>query len=99
VVEEEGRPAVRYAGDGTVRCEAFDVVILSIGLMPALDDGTLTELGVPRDELGNLVDQGCGDRGLFLAGSCLGPRDIERCIEDGISAARDAIAYLEGGDG
>ncbi|HQM67248.1 MAG TPA: FAD-dependent oxidoreductase [Methanomassiliicoccales archaeon] len=99
VVEEEGRPAVRYAGDGTVRCEAFDVVILSIGLIPALDDGTLTELGVPRDELGNLVDQGCGDRGLFLAGSCLGPRDIGRCIEDGISAARDAIAYLEGGDG
>lgn len=92
---EEGAPTIRYADGDHVHCVKFNSVVLSVGLVPDTDDDTLSQLAVPRDPWGALKDEKCSDRGLFLAGSCLGPRDIGHCVADGIVAAHLAMKHLE----
>lgn len=95
IVSEEGRPMVRYASGDDVSCQSFDSVVLSIGLVPDLDDDALSQLAIPRDPWGDLKDDHCPGRGIFLAGSCRGPRDIGHCVGDGILAAHRAMEHLE----
>jgi heterodisulfide reductase subunit A len=95
VFVEEGRPTVRYAAGNDVLSTSFDSVVLSVGLVPDIHDDTLSQLALPRDPWGNLKEDHCSDRGLFLAGSCQGPKDIGHCVADGILAAHRAIEHLE----
>lgn len=95
IFAENGRPAVRYASGNEIACQGFDSVILSIGLVPDLKDDTLSQLAIPRDPWGDLTDDNCPDRGIFLAGSCRGPRDIGHCVSDGILAAKQVMMHLE----
>ena len=104
VVEGEGgRPLVRYAmaTDDGVKETEFDLVILSIGLMPP-DSGAdiASSLGVRLSPQGFFVSEGNPGRvtdakGLFFCGSCSGPKDIEECVMDGNIAAGKASIYLE----
>ncbi len=95
IVAEDGRPAVRYASDDGIVHQGFDSVVLSVGLVPDLDDDALSQLAIPRDPWGDLKDDHCSDRGIFLAGSCRGPKDIGHCVADGIAAAHLAMKHLE----
>jgi heterodisulfide reductase subunit A-like polyferredoxin len=95
IVAEDGRPVVRYASDDEIVCQSFDSVVLSVGLVPDLDDDALSQLAIPRDPWGDLKDDHCSERGIFLAGSCRGPRDIGHCVADGIVSAHMAMKHLE----
>ncbi len=95
IFAENGRPMVRYATGDEVFCQSFDSVVLSVGLMPDHDDDTLSQLAIPRDPWGDLKDDHCGDRGIFLAGSCRGSLDIGHCVADGILAAHRTAKHLE----
>ncbi len=97
VIGENGRPLVRFADGGDVFAQGYDSVVLSVGLVPDPDDDTLSQLAVPRGPWGYLNGDHCSDRGLFLAGSCRGGRDIGHCISDGTLAATKAMKHLEEG--
>jgi heterodisulfide reductase subunit A2 len=104
VAGENGRPVVRYASttDDTVAEKEFDLVILSIGLMPPSSGSDIASmLGVRLSPQGFFVSEGNPGRttdakGLFFCGSCSGPKDIEECVMDGTISAGKACAYLEG---
>jgi len=87
---------------GKVGRELFDLVILSVGIAPRKDSWDLARtLGI------NLGDYGFFDtkepfnsietnvEGIFLAGTCQGPKDIPDSIAHGISAAERATEVLE----
>jgi heterodisulfide reductase subunit A len=101
---ESGRPSVRYAlaDDDTVSEKEFDLVILSIGLMPPASGSDIANsLGVRLSPQGFFISEGNPGRtadakGLFFCGSCAGPKDIEECVMDGTIAAGKASTYLEG---
>ena len=100
----DGRPSVRYAlaTDDTVAEKEFDLVILSIGLMPSGSGREIAgSLGVRQSPQGYFMSEGNPGRmtdakGLFFCGSCAGPKDIEECVMDGAIAAAKANTYLEG---
>ena len=86
---------------GKVCRDTFDFVVLSVGISPRRDSWDLARiLGI------NLADDGFFDiadplnsnetsvDGIFLAGTCQGPRDIPDSIAHGIAAASEAIQML-----
>jgi len=101
---EGGRPAVRYAmaTDDDVAEREFDLVILSIGLMPPSSGSDIaSSLGVRLSPQGFFMSEGNPGRvtdakGLFFCGSCSGPKDIEECVIDGSIMAGKVSHYLEG---
>jgi len=82
--------------EGKVNRETFDLVALSVGMVPKKDSWDLARiLGV------NLGDEGFFDskpldstetnvEGIFLAGACQGPKDIPSSIAHGMAAAKRA---------
>jgi heterodisulfide reductase subunit A len=104
VTGENDLPAVRYAlaTADAVEEKEFDLVILSIGLMPPASGRDIANsLGVRLSPQGFFMSEGNPGRmtdakGLFFCGSCAGPKDIEECIMDGTIAAAKASVYLEG---
>jgi len=87
---------------GKVGRETFDLVVLSVGMVPRKDCWDLARiLGM------NLGDYGFFDMrspidssktnvdGIFLAGTCQGPKDIPDSIAHGISAAEKAKELLK----
>ena len=86
---------------GKVCRDTIDLVVLSVGISPRKDSWDLARiLGI------NLADDGFFDiadplnsnetsvDGIFLAGTCQGPRDIPDSIAHGIAAASEAIQVL-----
>jgi heterodisulfide reductase subunit A len=104
VAGENGRPSVRYAlaTDDAVAEREFDLVILSIGVLPPTSAPDIANsLGARLSPQGFFMSEGNPGRmtdakGLFFCGSCAGPKDIEECVMDGTIAAAKASAYLEG---
>ena len=86
--------------DGKVAREAFDLVVLSVGMVPRKDTWDLARiLGI------NLGDDRFFDakpfdfnetnvEGIFLAGACQGPKDIPDSIAHGMAAAKKAMEVL-----
>lgn len=89
------RPAVRYAApDDEVAEEEFDLVMLSVGILPPPDAPRLASLlGIELGPLGFFPSE---SEGIFAAGTCTGPKDIRESIEEGIAAAGWAAAFMEG---
>jgi heterodisulfide reductase subunit A2 len=79
--------------------QAFDLVVLSIGLMPNPDNIFLSRLlGIPLTSEGFLMnDQGQASLppGIFLAGTVLGPKSIGRSIAQSYQAVEELAAYLK----
>jgi heterodisulfide reductase subunit A len=88
---------------GKVCRDTFDLVVLSVGISPGKNSWDLARiLGI------NLADDGFFDAkdslssnetnvdGVFLAGTCQGPRDIPDSIAHGIAAASKALQVLAG---
>jgi heterodisulfide reductase subunit A len=86
---------------GKVCRDTFDLVVLSVGISPRKDSWDLARiLGI------NLADDGFFDikhpfssnetnvDGIFIAGTCQGPKDIPDSIAHGIAAASKAIQVL-----
>jgi heterodisulfide reductase subunit A len=88
------RPIVRYAPPGDLVIEeGFDLVMLSVGLVPDSGNPELARvLGIALDPYGFLNS----DRpNVLLAGTCAGPKDIRESAEDGVAAAGLAAQLLE----
>ena len=88
--------------EGKVERETFDLITLSVGIAPRKDSWDLAKiLGI------NLADYGFFDtkepfnsvetnvEGIFLAGTCQGPKDIPDSIAHGIAAAETVMEVLE----
>jgi len=78
--------------------EEFDLVVLSTGIGPRKDSWGLAKvLGVNLDEYG-FFDSPDGVEtnveGVFLAGTCQGPKDIPGSIAHGQAAAERAVPFL-----
>jgi heterodisulfide reductase subunit A len=103
VVKGEKGPMVRYAlaTDDTIAEKEFDLVVLSIGLVPSGSARELSgSLGARLSPQGYFMSEGNPGRttdakGVFFCGSCAGPKDIEECVMDGENAAERASTYLE----
>ena len=93
---ESGRPVVRFATSDDMRVieEEFDIVMLSVGILPPRDASSLARLlGLRVSDEGFLEERSAG---VFPAGCCTGPKDIEESVQDGISTAGRAASFLEG---
>lgn len=94
-IREDGQTMVRFAAGDCVSSQTFDTVVLTVGLVPDKDEDMLSQLAIPRDPYGDLKDVNCSERGIFLAGSCRGAKDIGHSVAEGILAAHHALRYLE----
>lgn len=98
-----GELEVRFEdiSQGKVCRDNFDLVVLSVGISPGKNSWDLARiLGI------NLADDGFFDKkdslscnetnvdGIFLAGTCQGPKDIPDSIAHGIAAASKAMQML-----
>lgn len=89
--------------DGRNQRERFDRVILSIGQRPNHLQGLSEPLGIPANEHGFMESKGALDSsrtvipGIYLAGTCAGPKDIESTLEHAGQTAEAIIADLRRG--
>jgi heterodisulfide reductase subunit A2 len=101
---DDGRPIVRYALPGDLRVEegTFDLVVLSLGLRPSKDSAEIADMfGAKLNPHGFFFGEGkqvrmFESKGVFFAGTCTGPKDIEESSMDGAIAASKMFRYLEG---
>lgn len=98
-----GRPSLRFAAsDEAIGEEEYDLVILSIGILPPADAEAVADLlGLETTSFGfmsSLPDSptSTGVAGLFVAGCASGPKDIEESTKEGEVAAERAVSFMEG---
>jgi heterodisulfide reductase subunit A len=104
IFQGEQDQLVLYYGDeqdGRSVKEAFDLVVLSVGIMPAPGNASLAEmLNLDLDKqgffaLGDPLDRtSTNQQGIFLAGTAQGPKDIADSIVQAGQAAQRAAEYL-----
>jgi heterodisulfide reductase subunit A len=99
-----GELEVRFENisEGKVARETFDLVALSVGLSPRDDSWKLARtLGINLGEFGffdtkePLNSNETNVEGIFLAGTCQGPRDIPESFAHGMAAAQRATEVLQ----
>ncbi|MGQ9631350.1 MAG: FAD-dependent oxidoreductase [bacterium] len=78
--------------------EDFDLVVLSIGIAPRRDD-LASLLGLSLNDEGFLASRGSDitgstSEGIFLAGTCQGPKSIPDSIAHAKAAAANVLAFL-----
>ncbi|MBC7081893.1 MAG: FAD-dependent oxidoreductase [Firmicutes bacterium] len=92
----DGRAVVWFEDldGGICRPGEFDLVVLAVGTGPGRDTRTLADMfGLGLDEFGFFAPADPGDEaatgvpGVFVAGTCRGPRDIAESVADGERAA------------
>lgn len=86
---------------GKITKESYDLVVLSVGIAPRKDSWDLARvLGINLGDYGFFDTQDTLDssrtnvNGIFLAGTCQGPRDIPESLAHGIQAASKVIQTL-----
>ena len=86
--------------DGRLIREEFDMVILSIGFEPREDAAEFAEIfGIATDEYGfaqtsKLKPVETSRKGVYVAGTYQGPKDIPETVIQGSGAAAEAMALL-----
>ncbi|CAA7601848.1 Pyridine nucleotide disulphide reductase class-II [Acididesulfobacillus acetoxydans] len=91
---------VRYTDieQGQVREEGFDLVVLCPAVIPARSGpDTFPALGLERDQNGFYLERDVGvssRKGIFLAGTCQGPKDIPQSIAHAKAAVGRILRYL-----
>jgi len=97
------RLQIRYMGEDqeSSQLEDFDLVVLSIGIMPGADNQQLSEmLGVALDTDGFLAGKKeigatiSGKDGIFVAGTASGPKSITASMTHAGQAAAEVIKYI-----
>jgi heterodisulfide reductase subunit A len=82
---------------GDVVEEAFDLIVLSTGMVLRPETKFLIDLlGLSLDEDG-FVAPTAPETGVFVAGACAGPKDIDRSITDAGATASRVALFLKGG--
>lgn len=81
----------------TIEAE-FDLVVLSIGLLPCAETGRLAEwLRIDPAQTGFLRPGPLPERGVFVAGTARGPMSIPETVASAGNAAWQVLRYLENG--
>ena len=100
---DEDRIRTRYMNeaDGKPVEEEFDLVVLSIGIMPGTDNAALASLlntQLTPDGFAASTDKlnvtATNQKGIFLAGTIQGPKNIADSIAHAGNAANEVIKYL-----
>ena len=101
---EEGKLVVQVEDTlaGAIRRIPLDMIILANGLEPARDAKDVArKFGVSVDRDGFLMEQhpklnpiGTANQCVFLAGTCVGPKDIPHTVAQASAAAASAMALL-----
>jgi heterodisulfide reductase subunit A len=100
---EDDRLTICYASEETGEAvrEAFDLAVLSIGIMPGVSNIELADLlDLAVDQHGFLASHDSFDtaassrEGVFLAGTVQGPKDIRDSIAQAGEAAQKVARYL-----
>ncbi len=94
--------AIRWtSATGEIHEERFDLVVLSVGIMPAADNTTLSEtVGAPLNGDGffasadKLNRASTGQAGIFVAGTASGPKTISESIVHAGQSAGEVMKYL-----
>jgi heterodisulfide reductase subunit A len=103
VVQNNGKPVVKYTDPyGKSLSLPADIVVLSCAMTPSPGTETLANmLGVPLGELGFFEAQDekvalarTDINGVFLAGTCHGPKDIPESVEQAGAAAEESSVWL-----
>ena len=87
-------------GDGTVHEEAFDLVVLSVGMEPPADAAALAaQMGIRLDEAGfcqkdPALPVATSRPGIFACGTFAGPKDIPETVVEAGGAAGAALAEI-----
>lgn len=101
--EQDELKALYFDPDSNAASEAlFDVVVLSVGMLPIGDHGNLSRmLNWPLDKTGFIYShdnpQNKAPAGIYSAGSALGPMSIAESISSAEKAVFDIIRYLDQG--
>jgi heterodisulfide reductase subunit A2 len=101
---EDDRVRTRFmASEGSSEAveENFDLVVLSVGIMPAADNASLAELvGTPLNGDGffacaDMLNRALtGQEGIFVAGTATGPKTIAESIVHAGQSASEVMKYL-----
>ncbi len=101
---EDDRIRTRYmTAEGISQAveDEFDLVVLSIGIMPGEDNAVLSELaGTPLNSDGffacadKLNRSATGQKGVFVAGTASGPKTIAESIVNAGQSAGEVMKYL-----
>ncbi len=96
-VSEDGLKAVFFDPETHEPREAvFDMVVLSIGLLPGADNPLMaTLLDAPLTDDGFLAKTADSADGVFPAGTATGPMSIPDAIQSAEKTVRDVVRYLE----
>jgi heterodisulfide reductase subunit A2 len=100
--DEQQNPVVRIEvqeEDGRVEERTHDMVVLSLGIVPAWNDDSTLPVGTADDGFIRSTEPKIApcrtDReGVFVAGVAVGPKDIPDSIIEAGAAALEAAAYL-----
>ena len=102
---ENNRVKIRYLNDndGSPLIEEFDLVVLSIGITPGEDSNKLSKIfDIALDEDGFISNgnkfnnSSTSSRGIFLAGTAGGPKNIADSMANAGQAVCEALNYLGG---
>uniref|UniRef100_A0A7C5ALM2 CoB--CoM heterodisulfide reductase iron-sulfur subunit A family protein n=1 Tax=Desulfobacca acetoxidans TaxID=60893 RepID=A0A7C5ALM2_9BACT len=102
-VDDEGRPVVIYENQagGLKGRLTVDLVVLAVGLAPPPENLPFVNRGPARNEAGFyacrhpiLQPLEASIPGVFLVGTCQGPRDISETVSTGSSAATRVLHLL-----
>jgi heterodisulfide reductase subunit A len=107
-INAQGKPIIRFESipDNTCEEAGYDLVVLSHGLCPSGDTDELTEMfeldldsngffKAPSYQQNFPLKRTHGeDRGIFIAGTCKGPMNIEECVDDASAVSEQIIEFL-----
>lgn len=100
--EDDCLDLVHLSNEGALTSEPFDLVVLSVGIMPGQDNPKLSEVtSAPLNPDGffETVSPEAGQiqaEGIFLAGTSTGPKSIADTIAHSGKAAYETVKYLGG---
>jgi heterodisulfide reductase subunit A2 len=96
----DGSLRITFADEKTRKsAEAeFDLVVLSVGMIPCADAGRLADqLRIDPADTGFFRSGPLAERGVFVAGSARGPMSISETVASAGNAAWQVLRYLESG--
>ena len=103
---ENDRLRIRHLNEaeGVATLEEFDLLVLSIGITPATDNDILSkQLNITLDKDGffaesnNITGSSASKQGVFIAGTCHGPKSIAASMAHSEQAVYEVMKYLEEG--
>ncbi len=83
---------------GEVLEETFDLIVLSVGMVIGKNKNSITKLFSLEFTEDGFLKKPSPEKGIFIAGACSGPKDIDRSIIHAKATAYEVEQYLKGKD-